>query len=91
MKFAKFTKIPDNRLTRDFIKTTENVLPKFYETWTICMIEFDLNSGATNLIEIPTVNKIISQFEQWEEDIAMATFGNKSDQTEKEKQDTTLK
>ncbi|EED14304.1 conserved hypothetical protein [Talaromyces stipitatus ATCC 10500] len=102
MKFAKFTEIPDDRLTRDFIKTTENVLPKFYETWTTRMIEFDLDSGATNLIEIPTVDEIISQFEQWEEvytksnppsrrDIAMATFGDKSDQTEKEKQDTTPK
>ncbi|EED13249.1 conserved hypothetical protein [Talaromyces stipitatus ATCC 10500] len=100
MRFAKFTEIPDDRLARDFIKTTEDILTKFYETWTTRMIEFDLDSGATSLIEAPTVDEIISQFERWEEvyaksnetsrrDIAMATFGNKSDQPEKDQKDLT--
>ncbi|EED13808.1 hypothetical protein TSTA_100530 [Talaromyces stipitatus ATCC 10500] len=94
MNLAKFDGISSEQLARDFIDSTEGVLPKFHDTWTTTLLQFDLGSGMNTLEKEPTIDQVLDEFDSWTEafakkdsslknDIVMATLGNKSDQPEK--------
>ncbi|EED14665.1 hypothetical protein TSTA_041430 [Talaromyces stipitatus ATCC 10500] len=94
MNLANFKALTSEQLARDFIDSTEGVLPKFHELWSTTLLQYDLNSKMSTLSEPPTIEGILNEFDSWTDayakkelnpkpDITMATFSNKSDQPEK--------
>ncbi|QGA18636.1 hypothetical protein EYB26_006321 [Talaromyces marneffei] len=97
MNLANFTAIPSEQLTRDFIDSTEGVLPKFHDTWSTRIIDLDSGMSDSLLKKVPDIDDIMDSFDRWVEDytkserpsqrdIAMATLDGKTDQPGKNDQ-----
>ena len=94
MRFAKFDDIKSERISRDFVESTEHVLPRFYDLWSTNLIQFDMNSSLSTIKEVPPIEMLLLEFDSWTQklekssspsrkDITMATFDGKSDQPQK--------
>lgn len=94
MQFANFDNIKPEQLARDFVNSTEHVLPEFYTLWSTNLLQFDLDSSLNTLKKVPTVEKLLNEFDVWSQrtkkqsmssrtDIMMATLDGKSDQPQK--------
>lgn len=94
MKFAKFDSIADEQLARDFIDSTEHVLPKFHNLWSTNLTQFDLDSSLSTLKKVPPIETLLNEFDVWTQkiekqdkpskgDVTMATLDGKSDQPQK--------
>lgn len=97
MNLTNFTAIPSEQLTRDFIDSTEGVLPKFHDTWSTRIIDLDSGMSDSLLKKVLDIDDIMDSFDRWVEDyakserpsqrdIAMATLDGKTDQPRKNDQ-----
>ncbi|EED15707.1 reverse transcriptase family protein [Talaromyces stipitatus ATCC 10500] len=101
MQLTDFNEIPEKRMSRDFIRSSAFIAPKFAESWTTTLIELDTGLEVLHrkigLDSVPGIRDMIKIFEQWvkaqrnvmdptRRDASFAMLGGKSDQPEKEEE-----
>jgi hypothetical protein len=95
MKFAKYDLVTEDAMGREFIESTEHVLPKFHDNWTTKLLNYDLGYEQDGLSKLPHISRLLNDFDVWAErtdkvhspsrnDVAMATLDGKSDKSDQQ-------